>query len=100
MLGQVSAAGLKSADRNRKSDPFAKLSLAGQRAKSKTCMETLDPQWDEHFEFAGVRGELVRRLQPYVHTRGSFTCMTARNHMYSAEAQPARNGVRLGPVLD
>tara|TARA_B100000795_G_scaffold68843_1_gene47855 strand:- start:294 stop:497 length:204 start_codon:yes stop_codon:yes gene_type:complete len=62
----VSATGLKSADRNGKSDPFVKLMLAGQRAKSKTIMETLDPQWDEHFEFMGIRGELVRRLQPYV----------------------------------
>ena len=43
----VGATGLKAADRNGKSDPFAKLSLAGQRAKSKTIMATLDPQWDE-----------------------------------------------------
>ena len=58
----MSATGLKSADRNGKSDPFVKLMLAGQRAKSKTIMMTLDPQWDEHFEFAGIRGELVRQL--------------------------------------
>ena len=62
----MSATGLKSADRNGKSDPFVQLMLAGQRVKSKTIMETLDPQWDEHFEFMGIRGELVRRLQPYV----------------------------------
>ena len=55
----MSATGLKSADRNGKSDPFVKLMLAGQRAKSKTIMMTLDPQWDETFDFVGVRGELV-----------------------------------------
>ena len=55
----MSATGLKSADRNGKSDPFVKLMLAGQRAKSKTIMMTLDPQWDETFEFTGLRGELV-----------------------------------------
>ncbi len=55
----MSATGLKPADLNGKSDPYVKLMLAGQRAKSKTIMMTLDPQWDESFEFAGVRGELV-----------------------------------------
>ena len=50
-LCQVSATGLKSADLNGKSDPYVKLMLAGQRAKSKTIMMTLDPQWDESFAF-------------------------------------------------
>ena len=56
---QVSATGLKSADLNGKSDPYVRLTLAGQQAKSKTIMKSLDPQWDETFEFVGVRGELV-----------------------------------------
>lgn len=66
-LCQVSATGLKSADLNGKSDPYVKLMLAGQRAKSKTIMMTLDPQWDESFEFVGVRGELVSL--PFTHTQ-------------------------------
>lgn len=56
----MSATGLKAADRNGLSDLYVKLALAGQRAKSKTIMATLDPQWDAHFEFTGVRGELLR----------------------------------------
>ena len=55
----MSATGLKSADLNGKSDPYVRLTLAGQQAKSKTIMKSLDPQWDETFEFVGVRGELV-----------------------------------------
>jgi Ca2+-dependent lipid-binding protein len=55
----VSATGLKSADLNEKSDPYVRLTLAGQQAKSKTIMKSLDPHWDETFEFVGVRGELV-----------------------------------------
>ena len=55
----MSATGLKPADLNGLSDPYVKFRLAGQLAKSKTVMMTLDPEWDEIFEFAGVRGELV-----------------------------------------
>ena len=55
----VSATGLKSADRNGKSDPYARLRLAGQQLRSKTLMETLEPRWDEHFEFEGARDELL-----------------------------------------
>ena len=55
----MSATGIKSADLNGKSDPYVRLTLAGQQAKSKTIMKSLDPQWDETFEFVGVRGELV-----------------------------------------
>ena len=55
----MSATGLKSADPNGKSDPYVRLTLAGQQAKSKTIMKSFDPQWDETFEFVGVRGELV-----------------------------------------
>ena len=57
----MSAAGLKSADSNGKSDPYVRLLLAGQRVRSKTIMKTLDPQWDEHFEFVGGREELLKQ---------------------------------------
>ena len=53
------ASGLKSADRNGLSDPYAKLSLAGQQHKSKTVKRTLSPTWDETVEFKGVRCELL-----------------------------------------
>lgn len=69
----MNATGLKSADLNGKSDPYVRLTLAGQQAKSKTIMKTLDPQWDELFEFVGVRGELVivcpLLCLTFIHTR-------------------------------
>ena len=56
----IGAKGLKPADRNGKSDPYVRLLIAGQRAKSKTIKATLNPNWDETFEFEGVRGELLK----------------------------------------
>ena len=56
----IGAKGLKPADRNGKSDPYVRLLIAGQRAKSKTIKATLDPKWDETFEFACVRGDLLK----------------------------------------
>ena len=61
------ATGLKSADRNGLSDPYAKLSLAGQQHRSKTLKKTLSPTWDESFEFKGVlRALLSEALQLHV----------------------------------
>ena len=45
--------GLKSMDRNGFSDPYVKLSLGRERVTSKTISKTLDPAWDETFEFHG-----------------------------------------------
>ena len=39
----------RAADRGGTSDPYVKLSLAGQQHKSKTIKKTLDPVWNEHF---------------------------------------------------
>ena len=59
--------GLKAADRNGFSDPYVKLSLAGQQHKSKTIKKTLNPKWDEYFEFKGVlRDLLAESLQLHV----------------------------------
>ena len=55
----IDAGGLKAADKNGLSDPYVKLSLGGRRAKSKTIKETLNPKFDERFQFSGVRGELL-----------------------------------------
>ena len=49
----VNGRDLKSADRNGLSDPYAYLRLAGKKRKSKTIMKTLDPDWNEEFEFSG-----------------------------------------------
>ena len=53
------ANGLKSMDRNGKSDPYVKLTLAGTTHKSKTIKKTLDPVWDETFKWQGVLRELA-----------------------------------------
>ena len=53
------AVGLKAMDRNGFSDPYVKLSLKGQQHKSKTIKKTLDPKWDEGFEFKGELRELI-----------------------------------------
>ena len=61
------ASDLKAADRNGFSDPYVKLSLAGQSHKSKTIKKTLNPQWNETFEFSGVlRDLLAEALQLHV----------------------------------
>jgi len=45
------AVGLAPADANGLSDPYVKLTFAGETKKSATCMKTLNPVWDESFTF-------------------------------------------------
>ena len=45
------ATDLKSMDSNGFSDPYVKLTLKGTTHKSKTMKKTLNPKWDEGFEF-------------------------------------------------
>ena len=52
------AAGLKAADRNGASDPYCKLSLCGQSHKSATVKRSLNPRWDQQFQFKGELREL------------------------------------------
>ena len=101
---QVSATGLKSADLNGKSDPYVRLTLAGQQAKSKTIMKSLDPQWDETFEFVGVRGELVivcaSPASSSTPKPSTFIVTPTPEPLLAAEAQTAPERLRLGPFLD
>ena len=53
------ASGLKAMDRNGSSDPYAKLTLRGETRTSKTVKKTLNPRWDEHFEWRGSLRELL-----------------------------------------
>ena len=49
------AAGLKAADPNGKSDPYVVLETGGLKTqKSSVVPKTLDPVWNESFEFAGT----------------------------------------------
>ncbi|KAL1508137.1 hypothetical protein AB1Y20_007724 [Prymnesium parvum] len=53
------ATDLKAKDRNGFSDPYVKLTLCGTTHKSKTIKKTLNPRWDEDFEFKGTLRELI-----------------------------------------
>ena len=65
---------LLSADSNGYSDPYVKLSLCGQKHKSKHVAKTLNPTWGEHFEFKGTLRELTAaplHLEAYDYDRFS-----------------------------
>ena len=53
------ANGLRGADLNGLSDPYAVLTLHGVKHKSKTISKSLNPRWDETFCFEGSLGELT-----------------------------------------
>ncbi|KAL1515824.1 hypothetical protein AB1Y20_002440 [Prymnesium parvum] len=68
------ATNLKSMDRNGFSDPYVKISLHGTMHKSRTIKKTLNPIWDERFEFKGVLRDLTEEpllIQAYDHDFGS-----------------------------
>ena len=47
------ATGLRGADKNGLSDPYVRLSAAGQSVQSKTLSRTLEPIWDQELELMG-----------------------------------------------
>lgn len=49
----LSATGLRPADKNGLSDPYVKLSAAGQSVQSRIVSRTLDPVWDQELELMG-----------------------------------------------
>ena len=51
--------GLKASDRNGKSDPYVLLSIGTARKQSRVEESTLDPVFNEDFEFEGTLGELL-----------------------------------------
>ena len=55
----VRATGLKAMDRGGLSDPYVKLTLAGEGRKSKTIKKTLDPVWNEAFTWKGTLRDLT-----------------------------------------
>ena len=58
-LTLLSGKGLMAADANGFSDPYVKLTLGKVHKKSKTVPKTLNPMWDEPFEFKGLLAELA-----------------------------------------
>ena len=53
------AYGLKSADSNGFSDPYVKLTLGREKRTSKTVYKTLNPRWDEDYQFRGSFSQLM-----------------------------------------
>jgi len=52
------ASALTAMDSDGGSDPYARLALLGQSHKSRTLKKTLNPLWEQTFEFSCVRGAL------------------------------------------
>ena len=55
------AVNLAAKDRNGLSDPYVKLELGGQKKQSKVISKSLNPEWNEHFEFTGVKRDLLEQ---------------------------------------
>ena len=69
------AIGLKSADSNGFSDPYVKLSLNREKRTSKIVYKTLNPRWDEDFQFRGSFSQLMNdtlQVACWDHDRLSF----------------------------
>ena len=71
----ISARGLKAADSNGKSDPYAKLHLHKHSHQSQTKYKTLDPEWGEEFFWKGKKGPMLSKplhIQLFDHDMLSF----------------------------
>ena len=53
--------GLRSADESGLSDPYVKLKLGEEEARSTVCRNTLDPVWNGTFRFRGLYDEFRRQ---------------------------------------
>ena len=99
--------GLKGADNGGKSsDPFCKLAMrkanvgssnAGSpsnkdliRHKTRTCEKTLDPEWNESFEFVGVRADSALVVDVFDRDKG-YVAGTSKESLGSFEVQPLKD---------
>lgn len=89
--------GLAAADSNGKSDPYVKLSLGKSKAKSKTIPKTLDPEWNERFEFQGTRAHApLPRRQHYCTTlHAACPSLSAPAHGCAPSPHPRASAVEL-----
>ena len=53
-VGVIKARGLAPKDANGLSDPYALIQIGAVQMRTQTVMETLDPKWNESFEFEDV----------------------------------------------
>ena len=101
--------GLKGADNGGKSsDPFCKLAMRKAnvegvsnasstkkdliRHKTRTCEKTLDPEWNERFEFVGVREDAALVVDVYDRDKG-YVVGSSKESLGSFEVRPARDVV-------
>jgi Ca2+-dependent lipid-binding protein len=99
--------GLKGADNGGKSsDPFCKLAMrkanvgssnAGSpskkdliRHKTRTCEKTLDPEWNESFEFVGVRADSALVVDVFDRDKG-YVAGSSKESLGSFEVQPLKD---------
>ena len=86
--------GLKAADKTGTSDPFVKLTLGRQQHSSKTIKKTTHPNWNQQFEFKGVREVLVaQQLELNVFDRDLLS-MSSSKHDFLGTAK-----INLTPML-
>ena len=69
-LTLVKAEGLLAKDRGGTSDPFAELSLGEQFRKTKVIDKTLNPCWNETFEFDLSKGDSTLSIVLYDYDKG------------------------------
>jgi Ca2+-dependent lipid-binding protein len=55
----MNATGLLAADKNGLSDPYCKLQCIKDKFSSRVCKKTLDPVWEQDFQFKGNKDELL-----------------------------------------
>jgi Ca2+-dependent lipid-binding protein len=100
--------GLKGADNGGKSsDPFCKLAMRKAnvdgassasskkdliRHKTRTCEQTLDPEWNECFEFVGVREDAALVVDVYDRDKG-YVVGSSKESLGSFEVRPSRDVV-------
>lgn len=99
--------GLKGADNGGKSsDPFCKLAMrkanvepsgAGRdskkdliRHKTRTCEKTLDPEWNESFEFVGVRADSALVVDVFDRDKG-YVAGSSKESLGSFEVVPKKD---------
>ena len=69
-----SATGLKAADSNGKSDPYAKLKMGKKEYTSRTEKKTVSPVWNQEFTYMGKKGTLLAKpLQVQVFDDDKFS---------------------------
>lgn len=68
----IEALDLKAMDYQGSSDPYCILEVEGQSEKSKVCTNTLNPTYNENFEFRIERGNEVLKISVWDLDKGDL----------------------------